>query len=72
MALAWGLLVTGGPALGADAPRAQGPTLQEAARPGTFCPLGGCRPAAASPWTAAAFGGVVLAIGWTARGRENG
>ena len=44
--------------------------LREAAQPGAFCSFASCRPRAASPSTMAAFGAVVVAIGWQARRRE--
>ena len=69
LALAGALL--GSPALaGVGVGSASGPTLREASRPGAFCSFASCRPRAASPSTAAAFGAVVLAIGWQARRRE--
>ncbi len=69
-AIAVGLALAALPAPGsAGTPREQ--ALQEASQPGAFCTSWGCRPRAASAWTGASFGAVVLAMGWQARRRKH-
>jgi len=56
------------------APAAAEPATPErnpAARPGAFCPPGGCRPAPAARGSTAAFGAAVITTLWMARRREH-
>jgi hypothetical protein len=57
-------------ATNAAAPSVAAQASPEAARSGAFCTPTSCRPRAASPLTGAAFGAVVVAIGWRARRRS--
>ena len=69
-AIAVGLALAALPAPG-SAGTAREQALQEASQPGAFCTSFRCRPRAASAWTGASFGAVVLAIGWQARRRKH-
>jgi hypothetical protein len=66
--LALHLLLPVAAAAAGEAPEPVAHTAQS----GEFCPLGGWRPTAATPWSGAAFGAAVLAIAWTARRRDAG